>query len=553
VILGAIGISDYARALTPEQVAVVVNMQSEGSKLVAKHYMLARQLPAGNMVEINVDPLLRGWSEPRYRQAVADSIRKQLVDKKIADKVTCLVTTFDVPLSIPETGVGENDKVEFGAHEKRLRDFYGMILGGVSDYDGIAAAAANPAATQKAVVPNAAELKAAQEKLIAAANGAVKRIEQLPADLRGAEMEKFSNIHLRYLGPAGVIAAISVSDNQPGAMETRKRLETMKQEVSQANKRIAELNAGAMNARTREELFTLKLANYGAVGAANQTMEFVQRLNPADTSACLDSELALLWHEDYVKTRWLDNPLSLSMWPAMQGRRIPRIMMVARLDGVSPQSTIAMINQTLKTEKEGLTGVAYFDARGIKTSGYEPFDRDLMETADYLTKNSTMKVVLDKNEALLQAANCPDAAIYCGWYSLRNYQDSCQWKAGGVGYHVASWEMMALHDEREKGWVANLVKRGICGTLGATEEPYLPAFPKPSQFFPLLMCGEFTQGEVYFVTVPWLSWRIGFVGDPLYNPFKAKPAVDPVKVKQSRELSRAYDILGAMGMGPTGK
>ena len=151
--------------------------------------------------------------------------------------------------------------------------------------------------------------------------------------------------------------------------------------------------------------------------------------------------------------------------------------------------------------------------------------------------------MLDDTPDFFEAKNCPDAALYCGWYSLHAYRDSCQWLPGAVGYHVASFEMQTLHDVKETGWVTNLLKRGFCGTLGATAEPYLTAFPKPSKFFPLLLSGEFTQGEVWEVTMPYTSWRMGYVGDPLYNPFHAKPRVKVETLRQDTVLRNAFAIL----------
>jgi hypothetical protein len=112
-----------------------------------------------------------------------------------------------------------------------------------------------------------------------------------------------------------------------------------------------------------------------------------------------------------------------------------------------------------------------------------------------------------------------------------------------VGYHVASFEMQTLHTPGETGWVVNLLNRGFCGTLGPTEEPFLAAFPRPQFFFPLLLSGEFTQGEVWQVTAPMLSWRVGYVGDPLYNPCKMRPRVKPEELKADPILRNAYAIL----------
>ena len=161
-------------------------------------------------------------------------------------------------------------------------------------------------------------------------------------------------------------------------------------------------------------------------------------------------------------------------------------LMVTRLDGLTPAAVTHMIDTGIAVEKKGLEGKIYLDARGMHgTDGYAVFDADIRAAADWLRLNSSMDVLLDDTPEFFEAKNCPDAALYCGWYSLHAYRDSCQWLPGAVGYHVASFEMESLHDVKETGWVTNLLKRGFCGTLGSTAEPYLTAFPKPSKFFPL--------------------------------------------------------------------
>ena len=45
-------------------------------------------------------------------------------------------------------------------------------------------------------------------------------------------------------------------------------------------------------------------------------------------------------------------------------------------------------------------------------------------------------------------------------------------------------------------------------------------FSPPGPFFPLLMTGKLTLLEVYFLTLPGLSWMQILIGDPLYHPFK---------------------------------
>ena len=89
---------------------------------------------------------------------------------------------------------------------------------------------------------------------------------------------------------------------------------------------------------------------------------------------------------------------------------------------------------------------------------------------------------------------------------------------------------MSVHDPKERGWCKNALERGITVTIGSTGEPYLDAFPMPHEFVGLLMTGQYSLVEVYYLTTRYLSWRMVLFGDPLYNPWHAQPSIKPDQV-----------------------
>jgi len=121
---------------------------------------------------------------------------------------------------------------------------------------------------------------------------------------------------------------------------------------------------------------------------------------------------------------------------------------------------------------------------------------------------------------LFQPGDCPDAALYSGWYSCKNYIDAFEWQPGAVGYHIASDECTTLKNEKSRVWCKMMLEDGVAATLGPTSEPYLQAFPPPEVFFGLLIDGYYTLAESYILSLPYLSWQMVLVGDPLYSPFK---------------------------------
>jgi len=264
----------------------------------------------------------------------------------------------------------------------------------------------------------------------------------------------------------------------------------------------------------------------------------VQRIyDKPQTMAAVDSELTLIIGGPYQKTGWLPNPFNggfdrISFINDVRAKTV----MVGRLDGPTPAIARRLVDDALETEETGLNGICYIDAKGIggkaATGSYAWFDEHLLHLADLMTKYSRMKVVLDKKPAVFPPGSCPDAALYCGWYSLRQYVPAFQWKKGAVGYHVASGEANTLKQPGSNVWCKRMLEEGVAATLGPVTEPFLVSFPLPDQFFPLLMTGKLTLLEVYFRTVPQLSWMQILIGDPLYCPFKKNPALQPPRGKE---------------------
>ena len=203
------------------------------------------------------------------------------------------------------------------------------------------------------------------------------------------------------------------------------------------------------------------------------------------------------------------------------------------LDGPDFESVRGIIDRSLATEQKGLEGIAYFDARGLKLNPNRPgsyaiYDETLRRAAD-MVKAHGVSAVLDDRPELFREGDCPNAALYCGWYSLTHYVDAFDWAPGAVGFHIASGEAISLR--RGDYWCKRMIDDRITATLGPVNEPYLSSFPDPRAFFGLLLTGRYTLAEVYAETSPWTSWMLTLIGDPLYNPFKANPKMTLADVR----------------------
>jgi uncharacterized protein (TIGR03790 family) len=241
--------------------------------------------------------------------------------------------------------------------------------------------------------------------------------------------------------------------------------------------------------------------------------------------AAVDSELALVREDNYSLDHWLPNKYFLGH----RGKEIKnmpqRAMLVSRLDGPSEEIVRRVIDDSHQTEKEGLRGKAYFDARwpdpgNKKVSGGAFYDRAIHNAARLVEKSKRMEVVIDAKEKLFQPGECPDAALYCGWYSLARYVDAFRWGRGAVGFHIASQECQTLKNKGSQVWCKIMLEKGVAATFGPVAEPYVETFPLPDIFFGLLLDGRLSLAECYALANPFWSWQMVLIGDPLYRPFK---------------------------------
>ncbi|MFP4306643.1 MAG: TIGR03790 family protein [Desulfococcaceae bacterium] len=287
------------------------------------------------------------------------------------------------------------------------------------------------------------------------------------------------------------------------------RIRTLEAEI----RRLREIReSGGEDAESRERLRRLEKERH----------RLRQR---TDGEAAVDSELSLVRRERHPLGGWLRNPL----YPGFRGRIAAvdpdRMLLVARLDGPTPDLIRRRLTEAQAAEAHGLRGVAYFDARWPESAdhadGYRAFDLRLHRAAAGL-KRRGWPVVLETTEALFGPGEAPEAALYCGWYRLSRYADAFDWTPGAVAYHVASGECATLRTGGRTPWCLGLLMDGAAAVIGPVSEPFLTAFPPPDLFFHKLEAEKRTLAEAYWESLPYLSWKMVLVGDPLYRPFAAK-------------------------------
>ena len=496
-------------ALTGDDLVLVVNANVPASRELAEFYAATRGVPEGRIVEIDV-PDQTTLPRPMYDERVVPALRDALDG---LPGVECLVTFHGVPLKVAGRQISADEELEKLGIDAQADEAEADLRAAIDRAAQTAALLGRPVPGADAL-PFGSPLQKSLQRLAYAE----RAIGQASAGLTEEER--------------GILARTAASLREMLAARPDPRAAELDDAERAELARLAAERGGGRDARERARARELAARASGLdlarVLGAQQTY-----LDPSQSGAAFDSELAGLFRDAPPLARWLPNPL--------RGRldfdRRPRPLMVARLDGLTPQDVRDLIAEAVVTERDGLDGKVVVDSRGLslpppggKPDGYAPFDEQLRQLARYLAERGTLEVVHDDESGIITAVDGRPAiegvALYVGWYRLRKYEPALAFVPGAVGYHVASFEMKSLRQAGETGWAAGLLRDGVAATLGPVDEPYLSAFPPPGAFFPLLMTGELTLAEVYWATVPQTSWQMAIVGDPLYRPFAARPALD---------------------------
>jgi uncharacterized protein (TIGR03790 family) len=425
-VLCCLNLCPPAEALEPRDVVLIVNKNLEASRDVAETYVKLRNVPRGNVIELDL-PIADDISREDYNRLLVTPLREALKDRRPRPRV--LLSIYGVPLRVGAQTPSAKDREELA----KLK-------------------------------PELDEAQSANANLL--------------NSIRKAELDKEKD-------PQSPLA----------------------------------------------DAIPRKQAQQHAVQQKIQLLEEQQRQwLHLESQASVDSELMLLWWDNYPLARWVVNPLYWQ-FPDRARSGSPPVMMTARLDGPSPKIAKRLVQDAVETEKNGgLVGKVYIDARGIpydpeKDKGgtsYGGYDESFREAARLLREQGKMDVTLDDQDALFPDRSCTECALYGGWYAVQNYHECCRFKTGAVAWHLASFEAVSLRHPG-KQWAGNLLADGAAATIGPVAEPYTIGFPKPAEFFGFLVTGEYTLVECYARSTLLTSWMMVLVGDPLYNPYAKSP------------------------------
>jgi len=527
-----------ARALEPDEIAILAIKSSPQSRELAEYYARVRGIPAKHICLLDLKPgetIARAEWEVKLRP----SIRRWIATNELEKKIRCLVTVWDVPLKIGPLDSNHPTFVETQRHfegQRKLRQEQLRRL--ARDIDRVLAPGEPE---ERPELPATATQKDYAELLDAALKGSQARLKSAQ-NRRGPELLKAAQqLERLYLEGGGVTATVrslqgQMENLEQPPLEMVRSFEFRRGELAGLRAGQTAASAARESMERDQQILTMLQQSDGLLGVLAWIEQSQEIWKKNETYSSFDSELALLYFPAYALMRWQSNPLHYAYNP-LNREALPWTLMVARIEAPTFEQAKRLIDSAIEVEKTGLSGKVYIDARGINdktpsVGSYGDYDQSLRDLARLLKEHTSLEVVLDDRPELFQPGDCPDAALYCGWYSLTKYVDAFQWKPGAVGYHLASGEATTLRKAGSEAWCKRMLESGVGATLGPTYEPYLAAFPRPLDFFPLLLTGRYTLAETYARTNPFNSWVMVLVGDPLYNPFRNNPQFDEEKLPE---------------------
>ncbi len=536
--------SQPAGPLRSDELLLICNADDPDSRTLASYYGRQRNVPRERIIGLKLGTPAEEMSAVDYDRLIRDPVRQYFAQYDAERKIRCLVTFWGVPIRIgarrPPPG---SDKL-VPALRKEFTQALDELERNVAVLEGVASATAT--APLRARAPGEEEYQALLKRYAAARVKAWETLQRAattgPADVE--ERKRFLAAFQAIEGAAPLILTL----NAPAGNEAAQaQVAGMRKALHTEEQKAAEVLSRGLDDPQRDEARGVIRRTRGLLGFLQIIEGDLNRLRTEETTASVDSELSLVLWDEYPKYRWVLSALNWSVrTDAAARQQMPWLwaaptLMVSRLDGPSTRVVRRLIDDAIAAENEGLSGMVCLDARGIgKDPAFGRYDNDLRELASMLWKNTDLTVRLDNKPDVYAAGSFTDVMFYCGWYSLRNYVPCCTFVRGAIGYHIASFEALSLKNTGEKGWVKGLLDAGVAATVGPVAEPYLHSFPLPREFFGLVLTGRFTLAECYAYTASLNSWMQMLIGDPLYNPFRNRPALKLEQVFTAERIPEEY-------------
>ena len=502
-------------ALEPDQILLITNKNVPDSQKLANLYCQLRGVPADHICPLDL-PDAEEMPFNTYETGVIAPIRQFIIGHGFQGRITCLLTFYGVPYRINDRVNTPDDLKELDmlqGLQKNLTDQAEQLVEGIEKQATDLDSSFTPGTGQSV------------NELIRREHLAGQAITEKIAAMNDNAAQATATGHLMDLveklgGPAELDERLGAQQRSiPGKTDAdRAQWFRLHDQVTQGLQDLHQAQQTRWDPAARAKLRDIALQTLGVAGGLRMVDAQISYFATDHTGAATDSELSLLWWDYYPRQNWQLNPRNLHV----KGP-VPPTVMVMRLDAPDAATVEKMMRTTVQVEQAGLQGIIAIDARGLPpTDAFGQFDETLRDLATIVRTKTAMKIKLGDEDLVFPPHTVKNVGVYVGWYSVGHYIPGCDFNPGAVGYHIASYEMVHLHTGSTE-WVQGLLKDGVVATLGPVAEPYLNAFPRPDEFFPLLLTGKLCLADVYWKTTPMTSWQIAAIGDPLYTPYKTNP------------------------------
>jgi len=498
-------------ALESNEILVIANGSNAASVRIAEYYCVKRNVPKENILKLALnEPLNDSISRNHYEKLIAKPVHTRLSSPKFAGRMRCLLTVYGVPLKVGPRGMLKDEQKNLtGLNElvRRKTDQLKEIIRQLEVLSGVKCAMLKDTDKQ----PSAKNILKELDFYVEDTYVGIRAIDD--ESQKQPRLRKWLTLYAGVYGKVKMLQAAKAKANLSLQLSAAGQTE-----IEKCIKLFAQAGQEKWGFGKRIENGFYKSVEKvtGLSGLLLRLVADIDNIKGTETGASVDSELSMVMFDDYELHRQQPNELkNRVLWIGT------KTLMVSRLDGPGEHIAIGLVDKAISAQRNGLKGVAYIDSGYPKKKRplYEEYDESLRQTASLLHEWTQMKVVQEQTTKLFAPGQCPNTALYCGWYSLKKYVDAFDFVDGAIGCHIASWEAVNLRDARSSQWCPAMLMDGVTATMGAVAEPYLVAFPKPHRFFAELVKGR-CLAEAFYRTKPFNSWQMVLIGDPLYRPFK---------------------------------
>ncbi len=503
--LGA-GAVPVRAGIAPENVAVVVNGESEPSRQVADEYVRLRGIPAGNVIALTGLPDREKLTVDDFRQHILLPVLKSLEERGLTPQIDVIAYSVEIPTAIDvRSDLGPRKLPQIFtpvASINGLTFLYQLVLAKDPRYLDL-----NANFYARRVLPVTADTPWTMEE-----------------QQRYAEMLMKLRQHLQAKRPApGETEPKAVDPEAQAAL--LKDVVTVFEELTKAHPAASELHynrACALAQLDQPEAAITALAAAVKAGWWNHrhaaTDEDLKSLRERDDFKALLARMQTVDFEVQpalgfrAAQRWLPNGTRTT------DERAPRYLLSTVLActtgrGNTLEEALTQLRQATAADGTRPSGTIYFERNGDVRS----------TTREWAFRNAARKLKSLGVEAIIEEGVLPQqkadvAGAVIGTANFDWSKSGSVIRPGAIVEHLTSFGGMLAQGAGQTP-LTEFLKHGAAGSSGTVTEPYAIQAKFPSPFVHVHYASGCTLAEAFYQSVTG-PYQLLIVGDPLCQPWR---------------------------------